>query len=120
MIRVASQVDLVGHERRRGVETVVERVPGEHFVGRAVLMTIVVPSRPGDVHAAARRNRRGEDVRYALEPLQLIVRLSGLRVDTPTGRRSWSSGNRGCLVEQRRRHVWRVVIEPPAMRWLYR
>ena len=44
----------------------------------------------GEVDASLRRDRRREDVRQAVEPLVLVVRLARSWRRTPTGCRSWS------------------------------
>ncbi len=63
-----------------------------------------------DLDAALDRN---PEVRGALEPLRLVVRLAGLRVERRQNPRVGLQQVQDAVVEQRRRHVRGVAIELP-------
>jgi hypothetical protein len=56
-IAIAAQIELVVHQRRRGVEPIVERVGRQHLEARSVADDERRPVAAGDVHTALRSDR---------------------------------------------------------------
>src|SRR5687768_10538073 len=77
----AAKIELVLDQRWRRVKPVVQRVGRYHLVGRSGLQHDRGALLAGDVDAALRANRRGEHVGYALQALQLVMRLARLRIE---------------------------------------
>ena len=67
----------------------------------------------GDVHAPGGADRRRKHFREPVEPLKLIVRLAGLRVEHRQDRRVALQEIQKAVVQHRRRHVRRIAIERP-------
>src|SRR5215204_370896 len=76
-IFVAAQEDLVVHERRGRVESVIQRVLRQHFERRPGLDDYGRAFTAREVDASLCGDRRGEDIRHTVEPLILIMRLAG-------------------------------------------
>src|SRR5215207_6530829 len=78
---VAANVDGVADNRRRGVDAVVEGVLADHLERRAVLEHERGARTGGDVDPPRGADRRREHLVEAVQPLCLVVRLAGLRVE---------------------------------------
>ena len=100
-VSVSAEVKFTVHDGGGGVETIIERVFGEHFEcwpvlehhGRAIAARNVDPSGGADW--------RSKNIRRLLETLNLIVRFARSRRRTPTTIRCWFSGCRATVVQQR-------------------
>ena len=79
-VPTSTQVDLVPHDRGRGINPIVEHVAGENREFGSVLDDEGRAVSAGDVHATAGRHRRGVDVADAPQPLRAIVRPTRLGV----------------------------------------